>query len=67
MTLGLFFATLAVVASVYTVATKTGDAAYLWHFTWYFADAFAIVLAGTIVRTLRSGAAARPSMNKSVL
>ncbi|MFZ0745581.1 MAG: permease prefix domain 2-containing transporter [Terracidiphilus sp.] len=60
MSLGLLYAAMALVASVYVVA-KTGDAAYLWRLTWYFADPFAIVIAGAIIRSHRNAATARHS------
>jgi hypothetical protein len=60
MTLALIFVAMAVFASVYIVA-KTGDAAYLWRLTWYFADPLAIVIAGAIVRRHRQSAASRHS------
>jgi hypothetical protein len=56
MALGLIYGAMAIVGSVYMV-TRTGDNAYLWRLTWYFADAFAIVIAGGIVRTRRLAAA----------
>jgi hypothetical protein len=60
MALGLIFGAMAVVGSVYVV-TRTGNDALLWRLTWYFADAFAIVIAGAVVRTHRLAAATRPS------
>jgi hypothetical protein len=60
MVLGLIFGAMAVVGSVYMV-TRTGNDAFLWRLTWYFADAFAIVIAGAVVRTHRLAAASRPS------
>ena len=62
MSLGLIYAAMALVASVYVVA-KTGDAAYLWRLTWYFADPLAIVIAGAIVRSQRLAAATRHSIS----
>lgn len=62
MSLGLFYAAMALIASVYVVA-KTGDAAYLWRLTWYFADPLAIVIAGAIVRSHRFAAATRHSIS----
>lgn len=59
MVLGFIYAAMAVVGSVY-VATRTGDNATLWRLTWYFADAFAVVIAGAIVRTHRLGAISQP-------
>lgn len=61
-TLGLIYAAMALVASVYVVA-KTGDAAYLWRLTWYLADPLAIVIAGAIVRNQRFVAATRHSIS----
>jgi hypothetical protein len=52
MVLALFYATLAAVASIYIIA-RTGNDAYLWRLVWYFADSFAIVIAGVLVRTNR--------------
>ena len=60
MALGLIYGVMAVVGSVYMV-NRTGDYAYLWRLTWYFADAFAIVIAGAIMRTHRLTAASRHS------
>ncbi len=60
MLLGLFYAAMALVASVYVVA-KTGDAAYLWRLTWYLADPLAIVVAGAIIRSQRQATATRHS------
>jgi hypothetical protein len=60
MALALIFGAMAVVGSVYIV-TRTGNDALLWRLTWYFADAFAIVIAGAVVRTHRLAAASRPS------
>ena len=59
-TLGLIYAAMALVASVYIVA-KTGDTAYLWRLTWYLADPLAIVIAGAIIRHHRQSAATRRS------
>lgn len=60
MALGLIYGAMAVVGSVYVVS-RTGENAYLWRLTWYFADAFAIVIAGAIMRTHRLAAASRHS------
>jgi hypothetical protein len=60
--LALFYAALAVVASVYVVA-RTGNDALLWRLTWYFADSFAIVVAGAILRAHRL--ASHPSPPKA--
>ncbi len=60
MVLALIYGAMALVAAVYVV-TKFGDVGYLWRLTWYFADSFAIVLAGAIVRTQRLAAASRPA------
>ena len=59
-TRALTFAAMAVFGSVY-VAVKTGDGALLWRLNWYFADSFAIVVAGAIVRTHRLSIASRPA------
>jgi hypothetical protein len=56
--LGLIYGIMAVVGSVYLVI-RTGDSASLWRLTWYFADSFAIVIAGAIVRTRRLAATSR--------
>jgi hypothetical protein len=53
MTLGLIFGAMAVAAAVVEL-TRTGDAAFLWRLTWYFADSFAIVVGGALVRMHRS-------------
>lgn len=60
ITLGLIYGAMAVVGFIYAV-TKTGNDALLWRLTWIFADAFAIVIAGAVVRTHRLAAASRPS------
>jgi len=60
MALGFIYGAMAVVGSAYVVS-RTGDDAYLWRLTWYFADAFAIVIVGAIVRTHRLAAASRHS------
>jgi hypothetical protein len=60
LTLALIYGAMAVVGSVYAV-TRTGNDALLWRLTWYFADSFAIVIAGAIVRTHRLAAASRHS------
>jgi hypothetical protein len=59
-TLGLVYGAMAVVGSAVSV-TRTGDGTLLWRLTWYFADSFAIVIAGAIVRTCRSAATTLPS------
>jgi hypothetical protein len=56
--LALLYAALAVFASIYIVA-RTGNNAYLWRLMWYFADSFAIVVAGVIVRTNRLATSSR--------
>ncbi len=61
MALGLIFGAMAVFASVYIV-TRFRDGASLWRLTWYFADAFAVVIAGAIVRTHRLAAVFRHSV-----
>jgi hypothetical protein len=53
MTLGLIFGAMAVAAAV-AVLTRAGDAALLWRLTWSFADSFAIMAGGALVRMLRS-------------
>lgn len=58
--LALFWAALSVVGSIIGV-TRTGNDALLWRLTWYFADSFALVIAGAIVRTHRLAAPSRPS------
>jgi hypothetical protein len=60
LTLALIYGAMAVVGSVYAV-TRSGNDALLWRLTWYFADSFAIVIAGAIVRTHRLAAASRHS------
>jgi hypothetical protein len=60
MALGVIFGAMAVVGSVYIV-TRSGNDASLWRLTWFFADAFAIVVAGAVVRTHRLAVATRPS------
>ncbi len=56
--LALIYAAMAIFGSVY-VAVKTADGSLLWRLNWYFADSFAIVIAGTIVRTHRLRATSR--------
>lgn len=63
MMLGAFYCGLAVVGTVHGVAA-TGDAALLWRLKWYFADAFAIVIAGAIIRMHRLAASSRPSSDR---
>jgi hypothetical protein len=58
MTLALIYGAMAVVGSLYGIA-KTGNDALLWRLTWYFADSFAIVMAGAIVRMHRLADASR--------
>jgi hypothetical protein len=60
ITLGLVYGAMAVVGFIYAV-TKTGNDALLWRLTWIFADAFAIVTAGAVVRTHRLAATSHPS------
>jgi hypothetical protein len=62
ITLGFIFEAMAIVGSVYAI-TRTGNDALLWRLSWYFADSFAIVIAGAIVRTHRLAATSRPSNN----
>lgn len=50
--LALIFAAMAVVGSAYA-ALRSGSDALLWRLTYYFADSFAIVLAGAVVRMRR--------------
>jgi hypothetical protein len=61
MTLGLIFGAMVVVAFLVEV-TRTGDDAFQWRLTWYFADSLAVVIGGAIVRTRRLAARARPSI-----
>ena len=60
ITLALVHWAMVVAASVY-VLTITGHDEPLWRLTWYFADCFAIVLAGAIVRMHRLAVLSRPS------
>ena len=60
MTLSLVLGALGVVASLVIVA-KTGDDWLLSRLPWHFADSFAIVVGGAIVRTRRSAPTNRPS------
>ncbi len=53
MALGLIFGAMALAAAV-AILTTTGNAAFLWRLSWTFADAFAIVAGGALVRMLRS-------------
>jgi len=61
MMLGLIFGAMAVTA-VLVMVSRSGDDAFVWRLTWYFADSFALVLGGAIVRTHRSAATARPAI-----
>jgi hypothetical protein len=58
MTLALIFGAMTVAAAV-AILTRTGDAAFLWRLTWSFADSFAIVVGGALVRMLRSNSSNR--------
>jgi hypothetical protein len=58
--LALIFGAMSVFAAVFIVTT-TGDYASLWRLSWYFADSFAIVIGGAIVRVRRSAATTLPS------
>jgi hypothetical protein len=58
--LGFIFGAIFVVGSTYA-AIRSGDDALLWRLTWYFADSFAIVVAGAIVRRHRLAAKSRSS------
>ena len=60
ITLSLIYGVMAVVGFMYVVTTA-GHGALLWRFTWVFADAFAIVIAGAVVRTHRLAAPSRRS------
>jgi hypothetical protein len=53
--LASIFAAMAVVGSTYA-AIASGSGALLWRLGWYFADSFAIVIAGVLVRTHRLAA-----------
>ena len=61
MMLGLIFGAMAVTA-VLVMVSRSGDDAFVWRLTWYFADSFALVLGGAIVRTHRSAATAKPAI-----
>ena len=61
MMLGFIFGAMAVAAFL-VIVSRTGNDAFLWRLTWNFADSFAIVIGGAIVRTHRSAATARPSI-----
>jgi len=61
MMLGLIFGAMAVTA-VLVMVSRSGDDAFVWRLTWYFADSFALVIGGAIVRTHRSAATARPAI-----
>jgi hypothetical protein len=60
--LALIWGAMAVVGSAYG-AISTGNAESLWRLTWYFADSFAIVGAGIIVRMYRLAGKFRSSSN----
>jgi hypothetical protein len=59
MTLGLILGALGVAGSLAMVA-RTGDGSFLWIMLLQFADSFAMVIGGAIVRTRRSAATTRP-------
>jgi hypothetical protein len=61
--LALIWGAMAVVGSAYA-AIWTGNDELLWRLTWYFADSFAIVVAGAIVRMHRLAAKSRSSSNE---
>jgi hypothetical protein len=52
LALGLIYTGMAVVASVWFVM-KSHEFAYLLRMSWYFSDAFAVVIGAGLVRTLR--------------
>jgi hypothetical protein len=52
VSLALIWAAMAVVGSTYA-AIRSGNDALFWRLTWYFADSFAIVVAGAIIRMRR--------------
>lgn len=58
--LALIFGAMALLGSLVMVP-RTGDYVFLWRLTWYFADSFAMVIGGVMVRTRRSAATTRPS------
>jgi hypothetical protein len=60
MTLAFILSAMVVVGTVWAVVITT-DASYLWNLIWSFADPFAIVIGGVIVRMHRSSAKTRPS------
>lgn len=59
VTLGLVLGAMVVAASLVWVAR--GQDSFLWMLSWYFADSFAVVVGGAIVRTRRSAVTTRPS------
>ncbi len=61
MTLALILTAMAIVGTV-GVAVFTADASHLWNLLWSFADPFAILVGGGIVRMHRSSAKTRPSV-----
>ena len=54
MTLSLIYVAMALVAAAVWMAS--GHNSLLWRLTWSFADSFAILMGGAIVRTRRSSA-----------
>jgi hypothetical protein len=60
MTLGLILGALGVAGSLAMVA-RTGDGSFLWIMLLQFADSFAVVIGGVIVRTRRLAAATQPA------
>jgi hypothetical protein len=60
MSLGMIFIAMALAASLVFVI-RTGEDALLFRLAWYFADSFAIMIAGVLVRFQRSAAPPRPA------
>jgi hypothetical protein len=62
--LALLFGTIALVGSTYGVA-RTGDVDLLWRLTWSFADCFAVIVSGVIIRTSRLTQPRTPTVARS--
>ena len=58
LALALIYGAMAVAGTAYVV-NKTGSVEPLWRLRWYFADSFAIVVSGVLVRMHRLAAASR--------
>jgi hypothetical protein len=60
VSLGFIYAAMALAATL-VFAIRTGEDAMFWRLAWYFADSFAIVIAGYLVRMQRFAALSPPT------